>query len=112
MRCAHCQADNREVHRFCAECGAPLAILCPHCGFESAPGVSFCGGCGTALGPGVRPAEAARETHEAERRQLTVMFCDLVGSTDLSQRLDAEDLRPTYRSVTIGSVNSEPRVES
>ncbi len=30
---------------------------------------------------------------EAERRQLTVMFCDLVGSTDLSQRLDAEDLR-------------------
>lgn len=29
----------------------------------------------------------------AERRQLTVMFCDLVGSTDLSTRLDPEDLR-------------------
>ena len=29
----------------------------------------------------------------AERRQLTVMFCDLVGSTALSQRLDPEDLR-------------------
>ena len=29
----------------------------------------------------------------SERRQLTVMFCDLVGSTDLSQRLDAEDLQ-------------------
>src|SRR4029077_9855483 len=30
---------------------------------------------------------------EAERRQLTVMFCDLVGSTPLSQRFDPEDLR-------------------
>jgi alkanesulfonate monooxygenase SsuD/methylene tetrahydromethanopterin reductase-like flavin-dependent oxidoreductase (luciferase family) len=30
---------------------------------------------------------------EAERRQLTVMFCDLVGSTELSARLDLEDLR-------------------
>ena len=29
----------------------------------------------------------------AERRQLTVMFCDLVGSTELSSRLDPEDLR-------------------
>jgi predicted ATPase/class 3 adenylate cyclase len=34
---------------------------------------------------------------EAERRQLTVMFCDLVGSTALSQRLDPEDLRDLMR---------------
>jgi class 3 adenylate cyclase len=34
-----------------------------------------------------------RESTEAERRQLTVMFCDLVGSTPLSSRLDPEDLR-------------------
>jgi class 3 adenylate cyclase len=32
-------------------------------------------------------------TREAERRQLTVLFCDLVGSTELSARLDPEDLR-------------------
>jgi hypothetical protein len=37
------------------------------------------------------PTEAAAPS--AERRQLTVMFCDLVGSTALSARLDAEDLR-------------------
>jgi class 3 adenylate cyclase/predicted ATPase len=36
---------------------------------------------------------ATRERAEAERRQLTVMFCDLVGSTPLSARLDPEDLR-------------------
>src|SRR5438874_8487922 len=38
--------------------------------------------------PADAPAPAA-----AERRQLTVMFCDLVGSTELSSRLDPEDLR-------------------
>jgi class 3 adenylate cyclase/predicted ATPase len=37
-------------------------------------------------------------TGEAERRQLTVMFCDLVGSTELSQRLDPEDLREINRA--------------
>jgi class 3 adenylate cyclase len=36
---------------------------------------------------------AASRVEEAERRQLTVMFCDLVGSTALSARLDPEDLR-------------------
>jgi class 3 adenylate cyclase/predicted ATPase len=36
-------------------------------------------------------------TGEAERRQLTVMFCDLVGSTELSRRLDPEDLRDVIR---------------
>jgi len=41
-----------------------------------------------ALAPPTRQAAA-----EAERRQLTVMFCDLVGSTPLSTRLDPEDLR-------------------
>jgi predicted ATPase/class 3 adenylate cyclase len=35
--------------------------------------------------------------HEAERRQLTVFFCDLVGSTELSGRLDPEDLRELTR---------------
>jgi class 3 adenylate cyclase/predicted ATPase len=39
------------------------------------------------------PAEAGRIGAEAERRQLTVMFCDLVGSTALSVALDPEDLR-------------------
>src|SRR5215813_2593723 len=42
------------------------------------------------------PAATSREvidTASAERRQLTVMFCDLVGSTELSARLDPKDLR-------------------
>jgi class 3 adenylate cyclase len=39
------------------------------------------------------PEAAPSHVDRAERRQLTVMFCDLVGSTELSSRLDPEDLR-------------------
>jgi class 3 adenylate cyclase len=44
------------------------------------------------------PTPAAAPRAEAERRQLTVMFCDLVGSTALSAQLDPEDMREVIRS--------------
>ena len=50
-------------------------------------------GAGRAAAEDVPAASRANATAEAERRQLTVMFCDLVGSTALSARLDPEDLR-------------------
>ena len=43
-------------------------------------------------------SEAVLWAHEAERRQLTVLFCDLVGSTTLSGQLDPEDLRAVVRA--------------
>jgi class 3 adenylate cyclase len=46
----------------------------------------------------VLPAAPARPPPEAERRQLTVLFCDLVGSTQLSGQLDLEDLRAVVRA--------------
>ena len=53
--------------------------------------------------PDVSPAQGegsrvAPPTPEAERRQLTVLFCDLVESTQLSGRLDPEDLREVVRA--------------
>ncbi len=48
--------------------------------------------------PAVPPASTpVTQTSEAERRQLTVMFCDLVGSTMLAERLDPEDFRDVIR---------------
>ena len=44
------------------------------------------------------PAEPVEPVPEAERRQLTVLFCDLVGSTALSARLDAEDMGGVIRA--------------
>jgi hypothetical protein len=46
----------------------------------------------------------ASETAAAERRQLTVMFCDLVGSTALSTRLDPEDLREIIAAYQVPSL--------
>src|SRR5215469_12070186 len=97
MRCPNCMAENAATRRFCARCGAALPVPCPACGFENEPTARFCGGCGKPIAetaaPGPATASPPARTDSAERRQLTVMFCDLVGSTELSARLDPEDLR-------------------
>jgi hypothetical protein len=41
----HCQHENREGRRFCAECAAPLPVPCQSCGFSNEPGEKLCGGC-------------------------------------------------------------------
>ena len=54
------------------------------------------------------PPTPATTAPEAERRQLTVMFCDLQGSTALSQQLDPEELREvirSYQDVCAGAVS-------
>ncbi|MCZ6861119.1 MAG: AAA family ATPase [Alphaproteobacteria bacterium] len=59
----------------------------------------------------IQPPSPEPEAHpaEAERRQLTVMFCDLVGSTALSQKLDPEDLRDVMRSYQDAVVDAVSR---
>jgi class 3 adenylate cyclase/predicted ATPase len=104
VNCPACAHENPAPNRFCGGCGAALARSCPACAEPNPPDHRFCGACGAALQgadeePLLRDAPAdAAQTADAERRQLTVMFCDLVGSTDLSQRLDAEDLRSVVRA--------------
>ena len=120
MHCSHCNADNPERARFCIECGAPLQRRCPRCAVENLPQARFCAECGMPLmdhtlnpgasPPGTRagtqenqPTEMASprddpRTPDAERRQLTVLFCDLVDSTRLASQLDPEDLREVVRA--------------
>ncbi len=100
MRCSRCGSGNRDGRRFCGHCGASLMAGCPSCGFENEPGAKFCGGCGTALNVAApamfEPQGPMRHSPlltDAERRQLTVMFCDLVDSTALSKKLDPEETR-------------------
>ena len=109
MQCAHCHTENRAGRRFCAECGAPLALACAACGFANEPGEKFCGGCGTPLSTAPHPPEpripppqaympshltdkilAARPALAGERKQVTVLFADLKDSTELIRGLDPE----------------------
>lgn len=62
-------------------------MSCPSCGSDNGEGASFCSRCGARL------QVVGSKPPPGERRQLTVLFCDLVGSTELSQAMDPEDLQ-------------------
>jgi len=96
-------------------------MKCPNCHFENPDRFKFCGECGTRL-VGVFPqvyspeksplphSDKAGEPHriEGERRHITVMFCDLVGSTQLAEQLDPEDFRQllqVYQDTCVYAVN-------
>src|SRR5215831_3780072 len=112
VRCPSCGYANRLDRRFCAECGAALASSCGACGAANQPGEKFCGGCGARLptvasAPGAPTPAPDAAVPAGERRQLTVLFCDLFGSTPLSQQLDAEewrDLIAQYQQAASGAV--------
>ena len=116
MQCPKCQFDNVEDASFCSKCGTKLEITCPECGRKLAPDSNFCNKCGHDLR---KPAEAPtkdlsfdekltkiqrylpegladkilaqRDRIEGERREVTVMFCDLEGFTALTGRLGPEE---------------------
>lgn len=91
---------------------------CSFCAFNNPAGFNFCGHCGNSLNsttsqqptisalknatdhsPSLATfAQANTSPPRVDRRQLTVLFCDMVGSTALSQQFDPEDLRKIIRS--------------
>ena len=61
---------------------------CPSCGFENSDTAKFCSECGSALA-----APAPPRPRREERKVVTVLFADLVGSTARGEQLDPEDVR-------------------
>ncbi|MEW6299562.1 MAG: adenylate/guanylate cyclase domain-containing protein [Thermodesulfobacteriota bacterium] len=102
MRCASCGYENPGDAKFCEECGAKLGSTCPQCGHAVRPGAKFCRACGAALSEPLRPPapiqSGTTSAPDAERRQLTVLFCDLVDSTALAAQLDPEEWREVVRA--------------
>ena len=116
MKCLKCQTENEEPRRFCRKCGTKLSIICLSCGFENLSGDIFCGGCGQNLKDPLEPSPkelsfeekidkvqrylpkgltekilSQRDKIEGERKQVTVMFCDMEGFTPLSEKLGPEE---------------------
>ena len=116
MQCPKCQFENSEDVNFCVECGSKLEKICPECGYSNSLSHKFCGGCGHKLS---LPVEALpkdlsfdekltkiqkylpkgltekilsqRDRIEGERKQVTVMFCDMESFTRLSELLGIEE---------------------
>ncbi len=116
MHCATCGTENRPSAKFCDGCGSVLARSCASCGAVARAEARFCDECGSALGgshgggvaqgtealraaPGATPGAPGTSLTSAtsgavsERRLVSVLFCDLVGFTTLSEHRDAEDVR-------------------
>ena len=83
MMCPRCGRENPREARFCMACGARLSQPCGACGTENPLGAGYCLTCGASL--------AGAET--TERRIISVVFADIVGSTSLASRMDAESVR-------------------
>ncbi|MGD2178748.1 MAG: adenylate/guanylate cyclase domain-containing protein, partial [Anaerolineae bacterium] len=118
MRCPNCGAENRERARFCGGCGTRLVLVCPQCAAELPPDLRFCDACGApvsapAAEPDAQPAApdalaerlrrlvprefaqrllATRGQVQPERRMVTILFCDVKGSTAMAETLDPEDI--------------------
>ena len=116
MQCPKCQFENREGVKFCEECGSKFELECPACQALIPAGRKFCGECGHNLNHPSTPASkelsfddkldkiqrylpkgltekilSQRDRIEGERKQVTVMFCDMVGFTPLSESLGPEE---------------------
>src|SRR6516162_3660368 len=120
MRCSNCGIDNQAGSRFCNQCGTPFGKTCPKCGAENPCDAKFCSQCGAPLEPlperGAEPQPRelglARERALAgERRHLTVLFCDLVGSTEIAARLDPEEWREVVASYHRAAAEAITRYE-
>jgi class 3 adenylate cyclase/tetratricopeptide (TPR) repeat protein len=106
MQCPRCQHANPAGTKFCGECAAPLTSLCESCRAANPPENKFCGQCGAPLHRASIPKPPAPDSYtpkhladkiltskaalEGERKQVTVLFCDIVDSSRLAERLDPE----------------------
>src|SRR6202022_1255323 len=107
LRCTACGSDADYGARFCERCRAQLLQRCSHCGHRLTRTALFCSQCGASVDPVSQNVSVQSVRTDLERRQLTVMFCDLVGSTALSARLDPEDTRviiSSYRKAAAKAV--------
>jgi class 3 adenylate cyclase/tetratricopeptide (TPR) repeat protein len=115
MQCFHCKSENQAEAKFCDQCGARLDAKCSSCGETNRGHAKFCQNCGGQLAANaesfapkssptinsaVAPSDSApRASLDAERKQVTVLFADIRGSTSLIEKLDPEEVRKHFDPV-------------
>ncbi len=99
--CPSCSATSDEAARFCAQCGTFIGRRCPACETVLAAGAEFCTACGAILEtPGAKAMTGTVPGRvEGERKHITVLFADMVGSTELLSDIGAERGRWLFEAV-------------
>ena len=100
MICSSCGAANETGRKFCEQCGSRMAASCASCGAILGPNARFCGECGTPSSAAASTATTSStagpvttQAPVAERRLVSILFADLVGSTTLAEGRDPEETR-------------------
>jgi class 3 adenylate cyclase/tetratricopeptide (TPR) repeat protein len=116
MKCRNCQKSNPEGAQFCMYCGTPMRRVCANCGADLPAEARFCLQCGHPVDPGpkegvdaaeavpdwvnkylpaglIQKLERARSNRAmvGERRVVSILFCDVKGSTAAAHDLDPEE---------------------
>ena len=115
MECSKCNSENPNKAKYCIECGAPIEFHCPNCNEETSATGKYCMACGFKLKSSQKSSLrdltfdekldkiqrylpkgitekilSKKGKIEGERKQVTVMFCDLEGFTPLVEQIGAE----------------------
>ncbi|MGK5741948.1 ATP-binding protein [Micromonospora sp. URMC 103] len=86
LKCGHCARAAGPDDRFCGGCGKPLAVGCAHCGHANSTEANFCTSCG-------QPLRDHVVVIQEDRRQVSVLFVDIVDFTTYAERADPEQAR-------------------
>lgn len=111
MRCPSCMETNPAGNRFCENCGGQLRLTCRDCGHDVSPNARFCGNCGSSLSAAATVAASAGPAAPrwGELKQATVLFADVVGSTELVADLDPEEAMARLRPAVLSMRHSVER---
>ncbi len=112
MQCPECQFDIPGKAVFCCKCGTKFESLCHGCGYQNPHESRLCFKCGNSLSISDVPADENEssaqgrqaalesgtdpnicEAPDSERKCVIVMFFDLTGYTEMSEKLDPEDVK-------------------
>ena len=119
LTCPNCSHKNLEDAKFCQSCGQALDRICTNCDTQNEADAKFCRSCGKALDLIPPSTDEARLTAlqeaapkglqekmrssssqiEGERKPVTILFADIVGSTAMAEKLDPEEWREIINEV-------------
>jgi class 3 adenylate cyclase/tetratricopeptide (TPR) repeat protein len=111
MHCSSCRAEIAEASRFCAHCGAACAVKCARCGASSPADARYCIDCGSPLRKLVGNGDGPLPLGNAELKQATVLFADIVSSTELVAVLEPEDAMRRLHPAVVAMVEAVQRFD-